>query len=161
MADNGRRKAVTLERYRLGQPIAPQGPKAKSGDLLDLNCQNPFTASKRVFLSAQKQKYAQLDTATRQSAGEVENLAKGAKPWIFASKAEKDAYKLAQDNAAKAARRMAELDALAPKALSATDLKIANGAVTKAAEIKTDLDGLLASTKAALHPVAVKSASKP
>ena len=111
-----------------------------------------YQAARPVFLAAQKANYAAIDAAARQSAADLVRLAGGAKPWLFASKAAKDAYQLAQDNAARARSDLTQLDAMAATVRSSEQLKAVNAAVGQAGAIRQALQASDAAVTAALHP---------
>lgn len=105
--------------------------------------------AKRALIAAEQSKFASVDASARLAAAEVAKLAGGAKPWLFASKADKDGYKLAQENAAQARALEAQLDGMGSAARTAADLKHVNAMVTKAGDIKARLDRLKSSSTAA------------
>ena len=71
------------------------------------------------------------------------------KPWLFASVARKQAYQTIQSNASQAKAMLARLDDLSRSALS-DDPKNLDAAISQAGSIKQTLNGLYASSNAAL-----------
>jgi non-specific serine/threonine protein kinase len=108
-------------------------------------------AANRVYLSARQQKeFDALEASARPISAEVIALAETSKPWLFASKARKDAYQLLQSNATRARADATQLDQLSASGRS-TDLDSLNSAVARVTEIKSDLAALYASSYAAAH----------
>jgi non-specific serine/threonine protein kinase len=81
-----------------------------------------LAAAQPTFLNAQKEQLPALEAVARGAAGEVTRLASGRKPGMFASKSERAAYKLAQENAARAQAKLAEVEGRIQIARSAVDL---------------------------------------
>jgi len=101
-----------------------------------------FALARPAFTEAERRKYQAMDAAARQTFAEIARAASGPKPWIFAGRAEKDAYKLSQDNAAKARARIGELDALFQRVRGSEDLEVLNAAALQVTSIQADLNRL-------------------
>ena len=83
-------------------------------------------------------------------AGQVAaTLASARRPNFLSSKASKDAYKLLQDNAARAKTVSGDIDQLVSSTASATERGQVSAADAKLAEIKADLTRLSASSREA------------
>ena len=71
------------------------------------------------------------------------------RPWLFASQARKDAYRLLQDNAARSRASMTELEQLSRTTASSNDLEVLDAAAARASSLSKALSSLYAASTAA------------
>ena len=111
-----------------------------------------LAAAQPAFVSARAEQVITLEATARQAAAEVVKLAANVrKPGMFASGSSKRSYKVAQDAAARAQTRLAELERQAQAARSATDMAVVNGTIETLSAGIRELEALKASTAAALQ----------
>lgn len=111
-----------------------------------------YAGGKDTFVAAQRQSFSEIDASTRQSAARIVTAGSGSKPWVLASKAQKDRYRQAQANAAVAQARLAELDQLSAAAAGSTDLRSLNAAYARVAAIGRELAALTPASEAVTPP---------
>ena len=111
--------------------------------------QQDFALAMPAYVDARRKAFADLHTATKAVVDQVASLAAVEKPWFLAAKARQDAYQLRQDNATKAKTTGAELDGLAQKVATSTDLAELSGLVAQAKTINQNVSALYAASNAA------------
>lgn len=103
-----------------------------------------------AFLAAERAAFAAPDAAARSAAAQVLRLAAGPKPWLFASRQQKEGYQAAQANAARARALVGELDSLSASVRAASSLAAASADVERAEGLRRQLEALQSSTAAAM-----------
>jgi non-specific serine/threonine protein kinase len=102
-----------------------------------------------AYISDKKLQFATQDASLRQLAQRVVTLAGASKPWIFASRARKDAYQKLQDNAAQASQQVNRLDELSRGMSAASGISEVHAGVLQTSDVENTLSGLLASSSTA------------
>jgi hypothetical protein len=102
-----------------------------------------------LLIPAKRAKVAQAVAEAKSVADAIARQAGGAKPWLFASQARKQAYQTLQSAAASAKSEAQQLDDIARRAASASDPKALDSALGQAQAAKRSLNALYASSSAA------------
>ncbi|HEY3889018.1 MAG TPA: serine/threonine-protein kinase [Caulobacteraceae bacterium] len=109
-----------------------------------------YGAAPRFYAPVKRSAFAAIDSRAQAIGSAVVALSAAApRPWLFASQARKQAYRLLQDNSARSRASMAELDQLSRTITSDADLDVLNAAVTRASTIRRELSSLYAASNAA------------
>ncbi len=108
-----------------------------------------YDAAAPYYIPEKRKEFAALEASARLASGKVVAFASVSKPWLFASQARKDAYKLLQDNAAQATAQLAQLNELSQSAASSASMKQLNAALTQGSKIAQSLDNLYSGSSAA------------
>jgi serine/threonine protein kinase len=108
-----------------------------------------YAAMTPFYASARQAEISAVVEQARGYAAQVEALAGGSKPWLFASQSRKQAYQLQQANAAKAKAEAASLDQLSQQAAATQDVRRLDATLAQASSLKSELAGLAASSAAA------------
>lgn len=108
-----------------------------------------YDAATPFYIPEKRKEFAALETSARLASGKVVAFASVSKPWLFASQARKDAYKLLQDNATQATAQIAQLNELSQSAVSSASMKQLNAALAQGSKIAQSLDNLYAKSSAA------------
>ena len=111
--------------------------------------QDAYRTATPFYVTARRKAFDTLHTDTRGYLGQVASLANVEKPWFLASTARKNAYKLRQDNAARAKALAQRLVDLAKTVATSSDLHALASAITEAADAKKSAGALYASSSAA------------
>jgi non-specific serine/threonine protein kinase len=111
--------------------------------------QEAYATAAPLFIAAKQKDFETLHAAVTAASEKVVVLAAVDKPWILASRARKDAYKLRQDNAAQAKTLSGQVDTLSKTVATAKDLRQVNAALTQAAAAQKSLTSLQAASSAA------------
>lgn len=107
-----------------------------------------FANAQPALVSAQKDAVRALQAQAKQAAGAISDRAAGPKPGVFASKAKKDEYKTAQDNAAQAKARLADVDRVAQSGLAASELSAVDATVAQLGPMVRELEAMKAASAA-------------
>jgi len=114
-----------------------------------------YGTATQYLIPAKKNAFVALDTASRALSEKIVTLAAGAqKPWLFASRARKDAYQQLQDDAAKAKEQIVTLDGLSRTTAASSNIKQIETNLGEASTIKQSLNRLLTSSNAAATQLA-------
>ncbi len=109
-----------------------------------------YGAATHLYAPAKRSAFAAIEARARAIGDATIALSAGApRPWLFASQARKDAYRLLQDNASRSRTSMAELDQLSRTMTSTSDLDALNAAVARASSLSQELSNLYAASAAA------------
>ena len=108
-----------------------------------------YAAVVPFYIPEKQKEFAAMEASARLASGKVVAFASASKPWLFASQARKDAYKLLQDNAAQATAQTAQLNTLSQSAASSASMKQLNAALTQGSKIAQSLNDLYAKSSAA------------
>jgi hypothetical protein len=103
-----------------------------------------LAAAQPEFASALKAQITAQLSGARLAAAEVTRLAGGRKPGMLAGSSSKRAYKLAQDNAARARAKLAELEGQAQAAQAVNDLASLETTIATISAGVRDLEALRA-----------------
>ena len=138
---------------KLAQPAAQDADQIVDNTRLTLTSfaafQDAYTAATPFYVTARRKAFDALHTATQSYCDQVTSLANVEKPWLLASSARKNAYKLRQDNAAQAKTLSAHLYDLARTVAATSDLHQLAAALTEAAAAKQTAGALYAASSAA------------
>ncbi len=155
--------AVRSAKEKLEQSVTAAGNAATAADAVDAtrdaviaygDFETNYAKVGQYLIPAKKNAFATLDTTARSLSERVVALAGSTqKPWLFASRARKDAYQLLQDNAARAREDAATLDSLSRSAAS-SDIKQIEASIAQATTIKQSLNRLLVSSNSAAAQLA-------
>jgi hypothetical protein len=108
-----------------------------------------YGAAAKFYVVARLNDLTALAAAVHGTSDQLAALGKVTKPWVLASRARKDAYKILADNAAEAQTQVAQLDALQRDATAAGELRKVSAALGQGSTIKVRLDDLLTNSNAA------------
>jgi serine/threonine protein kinase len=111
--------------------------------------QDAYGAVAPILVTARRNSFDGLHTATKSICDQVSALANVEKPWFLASSARKNAYQLRLDNAAQARALAQQLDDLARTVAASNDLRALGAAISQATDSKTKATQLYASSSAA------------
>jgi tRNA A-37 threonylcarbamoyl transferase component Bud32 len=111
--------------------------------------QDAYGAATPFLVTARRNSFDGLHTATKSLCDQVSALASVEKPWFLASSARKNAYQLRQDNAAQAKAMAQQLDDLARTVAASNDLKELSAAISQATDDKAKATQLYALSSAA------------
>jgi hypothetical protein len=106
-----------------------------------------YAAAAALYPPALRARFDAVADAARAAAQRVIAAANAPKPWLFASRSQKDAYKALQDNAAEARRDLSELDRLAQAVGRSTDVRQLRAANAQAGQIRSSLGALAAAPR--------------
>jgi len=108
-----------------------------------------YAVATPFYVTARRKAFDALHTAAQSYCDQVATLANVEKPWLLASSARKNAYKLRQDNAAQAKALSARLYDLASTVAATSDLHQLSAALSEAAAAKQTAGALYAASSAA------------
>jgi hypothetical protein len=111
--------------------------------------QDAYGAVAPILVTARRNSFDGLHTATKSLCDQISALASVEKPWFLASSVRKTAYQLRQDNAAQAKALAQQLDDLAGTVAASNDLRELGAAISQATDGKTKATQLYASSSAA------------
>ncbi len=113
-----------------------------------------YGAATRFYAPVRRSAFTAIDSRAQGIGAAVIALSASApRPWLFASQGRKQAYRLLQDNSARARASMAELDQLSRTVASSSDLDVLDAAVARASTTRQVLSSLyVASTSARSIP---------
>jgi len=111
---------------------------------------NAYEVATHAYAPVKRSAFAAIDSrAQAMGNATIAFSAAAPRPWLFASQARKQAYRLLQDNSARARASMAQLDHLSRTISSSSDLGALNAAVAQASRVRQELSGLYAASSAA------------
>jgi tRNA A-37 threonylcarbamoyl transferase component Bud32 len=111
---------------------------------------NAYEVATHAYAPVKRSAFAAIDSrAQAMGNATIVFSAAAPRPWLFASQARKQAYRLLQDNSARARASMAQLDHLSRTISSSSDLGALNAAVAQASRVRQELSGLYAASSAA------------
>jgi hypothetical protein len=109
-----------------------------------------YSGATRLYAPVKRAAFAAIEARARAIGDATIALSAAApRPWLFASQARKDAYRLLQDNGARSRSSMAELDQLSRTIASTSDLDALNAAAARASSLRQELSSLYAASAAA------------
>jgi non-specific serine/threonine protein kinase len=101
------------------------------------------------YAPVKRSAFAAVDSRAQALAAAVVALSAAPRPWLFASQARKQAYRLLQDNSARSKASMAQLDQLSRTVASNSSMDALDAAVARASAIRQELSNLYAASSAA------------
>jgi len=111
-----------------------------------------YTSAAAFYAPALRTRFqAAADAARAEAQRVIAGAASASRPWLFASREQKDAYKALQDHAAEAKTDLGQLDGLAQSAAASSDVRQLRADIARAGEIRGSLAALAASAPASGH----------
>ena len=111
--------------------------------------QDAYAAATPFYVTAKRKAFDTAHASVQGVCDQVAALANVDKPWLFASSARKNAYKLRQDNAAQAKTLSTQLDDLAKTVAASSDLRQLSAAMAQVAQARKTAAGLYVASNAA------------
>ena len=107
-----------------------------------------YGAAAQFYIIAPRTDFSALAAAAHIASDQLLAFGKVTKPWAFASRARREAYKSLVDNATEGSTLVAQLNEL-ERGTAANDVRKLNGSLTQASVIRDRLNALLASSNGA------------